>query len=223
MQNIQVVRATDETERETAARQAADTLALGGLVVHPTETIYGIGGDGSAENNRAIQRVKRREVDQPFLVLVPDLKVLHAAFPQAEWPEQAEAVARWCWPGPLTLVVRCKNLPQGLEGPGGGLALRISPDPMVSAILKHWQRPMTSTSANFQGREPARTFAQAMELFAARDDLCDIDRPVLAVDAGPSKGGTPSTILSFVEKRPRLLRQGPVSREQLLTLVQDLM
>jgi L-threonylcarbamoyladenylate synthase len=222
MQNIEVVQATNATEQETAARRAAATLALGGLVVHPTETVYGIGGDGSAENNRAIHRVKRRAVDQPFLVLVPDLKVLRASFPQADWPEEAEAVAKWCWPGPLTLVIRCESLPEGLEGPGGGLALRISPDPTVTAILKHWRRPMTSTSANFEGREPARTFAQAMELFAGRDDLCDIDRPVLAVDAGPSKGGTPSTILTFVEAPPRLLREGPVSREQLLTLVQDL-
>ena len=100
--------------------------------------------------------------------------------------------------------------------------MRISPDPSVVAILKRWRRPMTSTSANLQGQTPARTLQQALELFTGREDLCDVDRPVLALDAGPTKGTTPSTVLSFVEMPPRILREGPVSRQQLSTLLPDL-
>jgi L-threonylcarbamoyladenylate synthase len=222
LERIEVVLALDAAGIVSAARRASEALAAGGLVVHRTETVYGIGGDGSAENNGLISRIKRRDPDQPLLLLLPDLDTLRRDFPLAEWPEEADRIAQWCWPGPLTLVVKCEGTPQGLKGPGGGLALRISPDPTVSAILERWKRPMTSTSANLQGQEPARTLEQALEVFAGREDLENVEVPVVALEAGPSKGRTPSTVLSFVEKPPRILREGPVGREQLAAWLPNL-
>lgn len=212
---VEVISARDAADVEAAAEKAADVLAAGGLVVHPTETVYGIGGDGSAENNALIARVKLKEPDQPLLLLIPDLESLKAEFPLLEWPDEAEAVARHLWPGPLTIVVRCPGAPAGLEGPGEGLAIRVSPDPTVSAILRRWHRPMTSSSANMSGRPPARTIEQAVEVFEGRDDLSDVGRPILAIDAGTTKGITPSTMVSLLESPPRLIRQGLVGVEQL--------
>jgi tRNA A37 threonylcarbamoyladenosine synthetase subunit TsaC/SUA5/YrdC len=73
---------------------------------------------------------------------------------------------------------------------------------------------MTSSSANLAGREPAWTLEGALEMFSGRDDLNDIDRRVVALDAGMTRGTRPSTIVSFVESAPRLLREGPVSRQE---------
>jgi len=219
---VEVVQARSAAEMERAARRASEVLGAGGLVVHPTETVYGIGGDGSAENNALISRVKLRERAQPLILLTPDLQALQDGLPGIEWTPEAEELARTFWPGPLTLVVRCAGAPAGLVGPGGGVAVRISPDPVVKAILARWCRPMTSTSANLTGREPARTAEQALEVFAGRGDLNEVQPPLLAVDAGTTQGEQPSTIVSLVEWPPRLIREGPVSRQEIARRVPEL-
>jgi L-threonylcarbamoyladenylate synthase len=211
---VQIVPAIDDADLERTASTAAQVLGEGGIVVHPTETVYGIGGDGSAANNRLIARVKRREADQPLLLLAPHLEALRASFPSLEWPAEADELASSFWPGPLTIVVRCPGSPEGLRGPGDGLAVRVSPDPTVAKLLAAWGRPMTSSSANLAGREPARTLEEALEVFSGREDLEKIERPVLALDAGMTRGTLPSTIVSFVESPPRLLREGAVSRAE---------
>lgn len=212
---VQIEAARTSADLARAAYVAAEVLREGGLVVHPTETVYGIGGDGTAANNHLIARVKRREPDQPLLLLVPDRETLKATFEHLEWPEEAEKLAGSFWPGPLTMVVRCPGTPHGLSGPGDGLAVRVSPDPTVARLLAVWGRPMTSSSANLAGRDPARTLEDALEVFSGRDDLNDVDRRVVALDAGMTRGTGPSTIVSFVESPPRLLREGPVSRGEL--------
>jgi L-threonylcarbamoyladenylate synthase len=212
---VEVASARSAEGVERAARRAANVLRAGGLVVHPTETVYGIGGDGSAGSNQLISRVKRRKQEQPLLLLTPDLATLHAFVSGIEWPDEAEELARRYWPGPLTLVVRCPEAPAGLRGPGDGVAVRISPHPIVAAVLRHWRRPLTSTSANLSGRPPGRTLREALAVFRGRADLEDVDHPVLGIDAGASGGAPPSTIVSFVESPPRLIREGPVGRKEL--------
>ena len=212
---VEVVRAHSDEELAKAANRAARVLAAGGMVIHPTETVYGIGGDGSEENNRLISRVKQRQEGQPLIVLTPDLHVLRAAYTALDWPEVAEKLAKQFWPGPLTLIVGCMGAPKNLVEVGGGLAVRVSPHPVLAAILKRWGRPMTSTSANLTGSLPAQTVERALEAFANRDDLEDLEVPVVAIDAGPSQGARPSTIVNLVEWPPRLLREGPLTREEI--------
>lgn len=197
-----------------AVGRAVEVLGAGGIVVHPTETVYGIGGDGTDENNELISRIKHRESDRPLILLVPSLKALRDSFPRLEWPPQAEELARRFWPGPLTLVVRCPDAPVGLRGPGGGLAARVTPEPTVDVLLTRWTRPMTSTSANLSGDEPARTLEQALAVFEGRPDLAE-RVPILGLDAGTTEGSAASTIVSFVESPPRLLREGPVGRGEI--------
>lgn len=212
---IEVVPARNEAERHMAAARAVEVLEAGGIVVHPTETIYGIGGNCSPENNALISRVKLRGASQPLLLLTPDLDSLRSAFGELDWPPETDTLVGHFWPGPLTVVVGCAGAPKGLVGPGGGIAVRVSPDPTVAAIMQRWRRPMTSTSANLAGCETPRTLEQALQVFAGRDDLAEVAEPVLAIDAGSTKGTTPSTIISFVESPPELLREGLVTREQL--------
>jgi L-threonylcarbamoyladenylate synthase len=192
-----------------------EVLEAGGIVVHPTETIYGIGGNCTPENNALISRVKLRGADQPLLLLTPDLDALRSAFGDLDWPPETDTLVENFWPGPLTVVVGCPGAPKGLVGPGGGIAVRVSPDPTIAAIMRRWRRPMTSTSANLAGCEAPRSLDQALQVFDGRNDLADIPVPVLAIDAGTTNGTTPSTIISFVESPPELLREGLVTREQI--------
>jgi L-threonylcarbamoyladenylate synthase len=115
----------------------------------------------------------------------------------------------------LTLIVRCPEAPDGLVGEGDGLAVRVSPNPTVAALLANWGRPLTSTSANLTGHDPAGTVEEALHLFRERDDLADFDRPVVALDTGVAEGTLASTIVNFIESPPRLIREGPISRSEI--------
>lgn len=217
MSGVESVSALDPVGRSAAADRAAAVLAAGGLVIHPTETVYGIGGDGSAENNRRIARLKGRATTRPLIFLIPDLDTLRAALPNLDWPDEAAALARRFWPGPLTLVLRCPDAPKALRGPGDGVAVRITASPVVTAILDRWRRPMTSTSANPSGQAPPTTLAEALARLGPRLEVGARGGTVsvLAIDGGPARAGRPSTIVSFTESTPRLLREGPVSRREL--------
>ena len=218
---IEVLSAKAPIQLEGAAGRAAEVLAAGGIVVHPTETVYGIGGDGSPKNNELITSIKGRTETEPLILLIPDLATLHHFFPGVEWPRRAEELANRFWPGPLTLVVRCPGAPPGLLGPDGGVAVRVSPHETVKAILRHWHRPMTSSSANLSGEPAPRTLEDALALFSA-DGALELDRPLLALDAGPTPTDGASTIISFVESPPRVEREGPIGWEELCRVVPGL-
>lgn len=219
---VEVCPAREPGEIGRSARRAAEVLAAGGVVVHPTETVYGLGGDGSEASNALIARIKLRARDQPMIILVPDVASLRAWLPGVEWPAGAEALARRFWPGPLTLIVRCAGAPAALRGQDDGVAVRVSPHPVVRAMLACWKRPLTSSSANLSGGEPALTLERALDVFRDRRDLEDVERPVLGIDAGATPGTTPSSIVSFASGRPRLVREGPVRAVAIRECVPDL-
>ncbi len=211
---------------QSAARRAAEVLRAGGLVIHPTETVYGIGGDASAASNDLIASLKkRRGSERPLILMTVDLAAVAALVEGLEWPDEAAALAERFWPGPLTLVVSCNGAPRGLQGAGaaaragaeaeGGIALRVTSDPCVRAILEEWEGPMTSTSANLAGRRPARTVEDAAAMFEARLAAVGGAEPALFIDAGETPGAEGSTIVSLVGAPPRLLRAGPISLREL--------
>lgn len=206
-------------EVERAARRAAEVLGAGGVVVHPTETVYGIGGDGSVASNELIARIKGRDDVQPLILLIPDLEALRRFLPGLEWPDSAETLARRFWPGPLTLVVRCPGAPPGLAGPGHGVAVRATPNAMVKAILRHWRRPMTSSSANPSGAPPPRTLEEALAVFESKPDL---GRPALAIDSGPTGAALASTVVSLVGSPARVLREGRIGHAELEQVLPDI-
>ncbi len=210
---------------QSAARRAAEVLRAGGLVIHPTETVYGIGGDASAASNDLIASLKkRRGSERPLILLTLDLAAVAALVEGLEWPDEAAALAERFWPGPLTLVVPCTGAPRGLQGAGvgaggagaeGGVAVSVTSEPCVRAILEEWEGPMTSTSANLAGRRPARTVEDAAAMFEARLAAVGGAEPALFIDAGETPGAEGSTIVSFVGAPPRLLRAGPISLREL--------
>ncbi len=212
---VEVVLGRTIEDLESAGRKAAEVLGAGGLVVHPTETFYGIGGDGSTANNELLAKVKARSSAQPLILLIPDRERLRHLHPTLEWPRAADELARRFWPGPLTMVVPCAEAPKGLLGPGGGLAVRVTPHGAVSAIFQHWNGALTSTSANVADKEPPCSLEEALLIFEGRDELAMLASPVLAIDGGATAGRLASTIVSFVESPPRLLREGPIGLDEL--------
>jgi L-threonylcarbamoyladenylate synthase len=196
----------------TDIARAVETLRAGGLVAFPTETVYGLGADAS--NPSALRRlyaVKQRPVDHPVIVHVGKAEQLDDL--AADVPEVARVLARACWPGPLTLVVRRRWGAVADEATGGRdtIGVRVPDHPLACALLDAFGGPVAAPSANRFGKVSPTT-AQHV-----RDDL-DGDVDVI-LDGGPCDVGVESTIVDVTGHAPVVLRVGGVSEARLAELV----
>ena len=140
---------------------AVAALTRGEVIIFPTETLYGLGAD--ALNSQAVEKVfqlKGRERNNPIPVLIAEpamLDVLVAAI-----PERAKALMEYFWPGPLTLILPARGgIPRPLVNARGGIGIRVSSQPIATELVAALRRPLTATSANPSGKEPARTIDEA--------------------------------------------------------------
>jgi L-threonylcarbamoyladenylate synthase len=179
-------------------------LLGGGLALHPTETVYGIGGLATGAAVAALQRLKGRTDERPFLLLIPGAE----SVAELVWTEPARALASVFWPGALTLVLAdpTGSFPAGVRSGAGGVAVRVSSHPVTRALVERLGRPMTSTSANAPGAPPALTADEAAAVIPA-------DR-FWVVDAGRLPPSAPSTVVDCTGAEPVVVRAGatPVDR-----------
>lgn len=198
-------------EVAAAASPAAEHVRNGGILVYPTETVYGLGCALEAGPLQRLARAKDRGADEPFLILVRDA----GDAPALVWNDAARALARAFWPGPLTLALPDpdRRFPAEVRGAAGTVAVRASPHPGARAILDALGAPITSTSANRGGGEPARDGESASAVGAFVEDRVG-PGTVLFLDAGPLPASEPSTILECAGGPPRVLRMGalPLAR-----------
>lgn len=184
-----------------------EKLRQGGLVAFPTDTVYGLGAD--AWNATAVDRiysVKDRSELKAIPVLLGAaedlLRVAHEPLPIV-WQLAAQF-----WPGPLTIVVeRRPDLPLAVSA-GDTVGVRVPDHPFALELLAE-AGPLAVTSANRSGEDSARTAQAVLEGLGERIDLL--------VDGGEAPGGVPSTVIDCTVEPPRLLRQGPLHLEALLS------
>lgn len=195
---------TDAAEREHGIASAVSALKGGGLVVLPTDTVYGIGAnafDGTAVS--ALLAAKGRGRDMPVPVLVGSWHTIEGLVYSV--PHTARELIRAFWPGALSLVVRqAPSLSWDLGDANGTVMLRMPLHPVAIELLRE-VGPMAVSSANKSGRPAAVTAADA------RDQLGDLVEVYL--EAGPSAQQAASTIVDLTGTHPRILRVGPVSAE----------
>lgn len=190
-----------------AVQEAVRVLEAGGLLVHPTQTVYGIGA-GPRERDAEIARLKGRPSDRPLLRIGADVEALRRTHPDLRWDDRVRRLAGEFWPGPLTVV-----LPDGTRD---GLGVRVEGHPVTRRILAEWGGTMSSTSLNVHGEAPARTAGEA----AAVVDAMPSPRVEAAwVDVGDLPPSEPSTLVSLLEDRPRVLREGAVPRERVAAVL----
>lgn len=179
--------------------RAADRVRRGGVIVYPTSTLYGIGGDATdpsvADRIRGIKGGRA----SPFVLLAASPEDAFAL--AADVPATARELARRHWPGPLTLVLpAASHVPAATVGPGHTVAVRVDPHPFPRALAKAAGCPLISTSANPAGGEaPGTAEAVAPDIVGA----CDL----FVVDPGPL-GGRPSTLVRVDDGRITVLREG---------------
>ncbi len=201
-------------EAENTARIAADILKNGGLVAIPTETVYGLGANGLEEAAVAkIFAAKGRPQDNPLILHVAQGKDMERFC--HDIPEAAYLLAEKFWPGPLTLVLPAKDtVPLSTRAGLPTVAVRCPDNAITREIIRLAGVPVAAPSANISGK-PSTTTAQHV--------LHDHDGRIDAVvDGGPCRVGVESTIVDLTEERPRLLRPGGITPEQLLEVLGDL-
>ena len=205
--------ASSKAQNEALENLSATIAALkrGHAIVFPTETLYGLGAD--ALNEAAVEEVfqlKGRDRSNPFPVLVADQEMLHTLV--AEIPTTAQRLMDRYWPGPLTLVLPGRrNIPKPLCNPLGGVAVRISSQAIATLLVKGLGRPLTATSANPSGKEPARTLQVAKNYFANRVDVF--------VDGGTLTSKSGSTVVEVKEDRVKVIREGEISAFEILQVL----
>lgn len=197
-----------------AIRDAAQVLTAGGLILTPTETVYGIGvaigayassGDEAPAPETGYGRIftlKRRDVRQTVPWLVAGERDLDAF--GVDVPEGVHVLARAFWPGALTLIVKASDrVPRFMRAADGTVALRASASPVVQALVRACGSPLAVTSANTHGAPAPASFAQVEARILAGVDA--------AIDAGETVCHDASTIVSLLDGELDIIRQGALS------------
>lgn len=191
-------------------------LRHGGVVIYPTETVYGLGGD--PRNAAVIERIsalKNRPVHKPFPLIAADMDSVRR---WVRWrSDPLDRLAKRFWPGPLTLVLQAaSNVPKSLQSAEGTVAVRVSAHPVATLMAKACGGALVATSANLSGQPPASNpTALSRTLLDAVDGL---------VDGGPLPPSLPSTLVAVIFLKKsfswKVLRKGAVFEEDLAAFLQ---
>lgn len=194
-------------ENSDALSGALAALRRGDVIVFPTETLYGLGADALA--GTAVEKVfqlKGRDSNNPLPVLIADFTMLERLVLTV--PRLAKDLMDCFWPGPLTLVLPARNdIPKPLVNATGGIGVRISSQPVATRLVRLLGHPITATSANPSGQEPARTLDEARNYFTRSVEVF--------VDGGALSSKRGSTVVEATETAVRIIRQGEIAAVEL--------
>jgi L-threonylcarbamoyladenylate synthase len=196
-----------------ALEYAARTISNGGLIAFRTDTFYGLGADPlNPHAIRKIRDLKSREEAKPILLLISDYDKVARFITKPS--ELFLSIASQHWPGPITLVSNARpELPEELTAGSGTIGLRLPDDDDVRALVRACGGGLTATSANPSGRLPARTAHDVKTYFAAGIDLI--------IDGGEATVLQPSTVFDVSGDKPRMIREGAISRKALDETLSD--
>lgn len=187
--------------------RALEILRKGGIVAFPTDTVYGLGA--LAFDNAAIESIytaKDRPLEKAIPILIGDLSDLDRI--GSDIPEMALRFAERFWPGPLTCVIPKKSTLPPAVSATSTVAVRIPNHPDALALLRA-AGPMAVTSANISGAQNPLTAQDVYEQLHGRI-------PII-LDGGKTPGGIPSTLVDCTGEKPVILREGPITLENLIS------
>ena len=187
-----------------AIRQAILALRGGNVIAAPTETVYGLMALWQSDSARQeIYRLKHRPTDKRLQMLAPDVETAIRAGLKSN--AVLQKIAHTFWPGPLTVIVEAND--------GDTIGLRIPNHPLILKLLRELGEPLAATSANLSGMPAAVT---------PSDAVANLDgRPALLIDGGKVTvtGGASSTVVSIVGGAITILRQGPITLQDIQTVL----
>jgi L-threonylcarbamoyladenylate synthase len=190
--------------------KAAALIRKGGVVAFPTRCLYGLGAD--AFNREAVDRIfkiKQRPPAKPILLLIDDPARLAPLVSRIT--ASAEDIIKRFWPGRVTLIFEAsERVPDDLMAGTAKIGIRLAGHPAAAQLAAAVQGPITGTSANLSGQPGCHRV----------EDLptAVIDKLDLILDAGPLKGGRGSTVVDVSGNALKILREGVVSKQDILSI-----
>jgi len=187
-------------------RNTAEVLKKGGIIIYPTETLYGIGAFATDTNAiNEIFNVKERTRGKPFILLVKDFEMMEKYFivPEIVLKNSYKFIQE-----PITIIFNQKSeLPEELSAGTKKIGVRISTNQFVKELFSFIDIPLVSTSANISGEENTYASKQIIELFDNKVDLI--------IDSGNLPHSNGSSIIDITSTPPQLLREGDIKKEDL--------
>lgn len=203
-----------KTEYEEALSLSSKLIHDGKVVAIPTETVYGLAANAFDENAvKSIYAAKGRPSDNPLIVHISRFDELAPLV--SEIPEKVKIMAEHFWPGPLTMIMKKSDkISNTVSGGLGTVAVRMPESKYARAIIERAGVPVAAPSANLSG-SPSPTNAKYV--------FSDMNSRIpLIIDGGPCKIGVESTVISFAEEPPVLLRPGGVTLEEMTAVIGEI-
>lgn len=198
-----ILKINPEKPEPDIIKEAAQIVKNGGLVVFPTDTVYGLGASALLSTSvERIYKIKKRPSNKPIILLIADeadVKKLGIKISSL-----AQKLIKRFWPGPLTLIFKVKQSTIGLRMPNNKVALE---------LIKEAGMPVATTSANISGRKSVLSAPAAIRQLKGKVDLI--------IDAGKSKLGIESTIVDVTMSPPKVLREGYISKKMIWKVLSD--
>jgi L-threonylcarbamoyladenylate synthase len=209
----EILKITDENKNEIL-HTAANVIQEGGLVVFPTETVYGLGAD--AFNEEAVKKIfsaKGRPSDNPIIVHISNPAQLQDLVKNVSAIEQK--LIDSFWPGPLTIIFKKKDSISTIVSGGlSTVAVRMPSHPIARELILKAGVPIAAPSANTSGRPSSTSGADAYSDLVGKVDMI--------IDTGPSDIGVESTVVKVINDSVSILRPGAVTEEMLSKVVSPL-
>jgi L-threonylcarbamoyladenylate synthase len=195
-----------------SVKQAADAIRAGGCIALPTDTLYGLAVNPfDATAVEKLFAVKGRESGRAVALIAADAEqVVERVGPL---PPTARALATRFWPGPLTLILPAPRDLVPAVSSDGTVGVRVPDHAVARALCRAAGFPLTATSANISGGAATSSPDVVAGILADRIDLL--------VDAGPTPGGSPSTLVDVTGPAPRLVRAGAVAWADIQSCLED--
>jgi len=188
---------------------ASQTVKTGGLVVYPTDTVYGLGCDPF--NVEAVKRVFRvkGERKKPLPILASGIEHVEKI---AYLSKDARKIVERFWPGPLMIIVPKKpTLPNIVTCNLGSVGVRVPKHDLAIQFISLSNGLLVGTSANKTGKKPALTASEAAEQLGKEVDVI--------LDVGPTSLDVPSTVIDLTSEKPRILRKGSVDSKDIYSFL----
>ncbi|MDP3645785.1 MAG: L-threonylcarbamoyladenylate synthase [bacterium] len=227
---MEVIRLTEKNSTDCVVK-AVEVLQRGGVVLYPTDTLYGLGAD--AFSNVAVDTIyaiKGREEGKPIHCIVADMVMAER---YAEVDSRARALAKRFLPGPLTLVLSAKGGSASSSGGrssfgGGGkkkhntgiaremntIGIRVPKSDFCLEMVRMFRKPITTTSANVSGKTSERTVEKILSQLGQAAQSID-----LVIDAGELPESTPSTVVDLSDEEPVILREGAITSVEIFDTI----
>ena len=196
-----------DLERKDVQEHIKNTINHHGVVVFPTETVYGIGANAfSDEAIKKIYKIKGRPSDNPLIVHLSETAEIYQYI--HDLPTYASILMNAFWPGPLTLIFNNHGkFSNTITGGLDTVAIRVPSHPIARQIIKLSGVPICAPSANISGRPSSTLFSHVKDDFDGRV-------PII-IDGGPTEIGLESTVLDLTEPIPTILRPGKITQEMI--------